>query len=108
MQFNFVFVAVALLASASPAVSSTVKWFKGADCTGRLIETSLNAQDSKCVSLGRKSARSIHYADVEQHIHFFISGGLHDNCTNGASLTRQGTGCANAPDGHNWESISVN
>ena len=34
MQFNIVFIATALLASASLAMSATITGFAGADCTG--------------------------------------------------------------------------
>ncbi|THU77658.1 hypothetical protein K435DRAFT_877571 [Dendrothele bispora CBS 962.96] len=109
MQLNFVFVATALLASASPAMSATLQWFSGADCTGSIIGTSNGASSNECIFLTNGgSAKSISYSGVPNDISFFISGGAHDKCTNGSSLTRSGSGCATAPAGVNWESVFLN
>ncbi|PPQ72395.1 hypothetical protein CVT24_002080 [Panaeolus cyanescens] len=107
MQFKlFTFFAAALV-SASPAMAATAQWFAGADCTGALVGTSNNAQTVSCIWLTNGgSVRSIRYSDTSS-IQFFISGGQHDRCANGSQLTRSGSGCATAPDGVNWESISV-
>ncbi|KAK7464995.1 hypothetical protein VKT23_006204 [Stygiomarasmius scandens] len=114
MQFNFVFVAVALLASASPAMSATLKWFAGAGCTGTVIATSNGASSNQCISVTElvgssvtAPVKSIQYSGVPKDISFYISGGQHDDCTNGSSLTRQGSGCATAPTGVNWESVHL-
>ncbi|THU76130.1 hypothetical protein K435DRAFT_879665 [Dendrothele bispora CBS 962.96] len=100
MQLNFVFVATALLASASPAMSATLQWFSGADCTDSIIGTSNGASSNERIFLTNGgSAKSISYSGVPKDISFFISGGAHDKCTNGSSLTRSGSGCATAPAG---------
>jgi len=39
--------------------------------------------------------KSIRYSGVAHLIEFYISGGGHDFCTNGASLVHGGSGCAN-------------
>ncbi|KAK7455828.1 hypothetical protein VKT23_010862 [Stygiomarasmius scandens] len=108
MQLNFIFVSTALLALASPAMSATLLWFSGADCTGSLIATSNGASSGQCIFLTNGgSAKSIRYSGVPNEISFFISGGGHDKCTNGSSLTRSGSGCATAPTGFNWESVRL-
>jgi hypothetical protein len=107
MQFKFAFITAALLVSASPAMSATLQWFDGADCTGSNIATSDNAQTVSCIWLTNGgSARSISYSGTNS-IQFYISGGGHDQCSNGSQLTLSGSGCATAPDGVNWESVSV-
>ena len=99
MQFNVVFITTALLASASLAMSATVTVFAGADCTGSQ-SGSTNVPTGFCGTLGSSSAKSIRYSGVPNQIQFYISGGGHDNCTNGSSLTRgAGSGCATAPAG---------
>jgi len=99
MQFNVVFITTALLASASLAMSATVTVFAGADCTGSQ-SGSTNVPTGFCGTLGSSSAKSIRYSGVPNQIQFYISGGGHDNCSNGSSLTRgAGSGCANAPAG---------
>ncbi|THU84375.1 hypothetical protein K435DRAFT_870323 [Dendrothele bispora CBS 962.96] len=110
MQLNrdFVFVATALLALASPAMSATIQFFAGADCTGSSIGT-ITAGSGECVFLTNGgSARSIRFSGVPNQISFFISGGAHDICTNGANLTLTGSGCSTAPAGVNWESVFLN
>ncbi|KAF5347661.1 hypothetical protein D9758_014851 [Tetrapyrgos nigripes] len=108
MQFNFAFVAVALLASASPAMSATLQWYAGAGCTGTVVATSNGASSGQCIWLTQGgSVKSIQYSGVPKDISFFISGGAHDQCTNGSSLTRSGSGCATAPTGVNWESVKL-
>ncbi|KAF9055550.1 hypothetical protein BJ165DRAFT_1427072 [Panaeolus papilionaceus] len=107
MQFKLATFITAALVSASPAMAATVQWFAGADCTGALIGTSNNAQNGACIWLTNGgSVRSIGYSGTSS-IQFFISGGQHDRCTNGSQLTRSGSGCATAPSGVNWESVSV-
>ncbi|KAJ8083634.1 hypothetical protein PM082_009509 [Marasmius tenuissimus] len=109
MQFKPAFVATALLACASPAMSATLQWFSGAGCTGSIIGTSNGATSGECIWLTNGgSARSISYSGVPNQISFFISGGGHDQCTNGASLTASGSGCQTAPSGVNWESVFLN
>ncbi|THU82869.1 hypothetical protein K435DRAFT_971799 [Dendrothele bispora CBS 962.96] len=102
MQLNFVFVATALLALASPAMSATLQWFSGADCTGSVIATSngVSSESGLCIFLPNGgSAKSISYSGVPNDIEFFISGGAHGRCLNGSNLTRSGSGCATAPAG---------
>ena len=99
MQFTIVFITTALLASASLAMSATVTVFAGADCTGSQ-SGSTNVPTGFCGTLGSSSAKSIRYSGVPNQIQFYISGGGHDNCSNGSSLTRgAGSGCATAPAG---------
>ncbi|KAF8883651.1 hypothetical protein CPB84DRAFT_1750632 [Gymnopilus junonius] len=107
MQFNVVFVATALLASASLAMSATITLFSGAGCSGS-SGGSFGVPSGECLSLGGGSTKSIRYSDVPSAIEFFISGGGHDSCTNGAGLVLGGgSGCGTAPDGVNWESVAV-
>ncbi|PPQ89765.1 hypothetical protein CVT25_008049 [Psilocybe cyanescens] len=107
MQFNVFVIASALLASASVAMSATITGFAGADCTGTQGQ-SFNIPSNECFSLGGGSTKSIRYSGVPSQIQFFISGGGHDSCTNGASLVLGGgSGCATAPAGVNWESVAV-
>ncbi|KAJ7604440.1 hypothetical protein DFH06DRAFT_1391125 [Mycena polygramma] len=107
MQFNVSFITSALLASASLALSATLTGFAGADCSGTQGE-SFNVNAGECGTLGGGSTKSISYSGVPNSISFFQSGGTNDACTNGAQLTLGGgSGCGTAPDGFNWESISV-
>ncbi|PPQ97488.1 hypothetical protein CVT26_002717 [Gymnopilus dilepis] len=107
MQFNVVFIATALLASASLALSATVTLFAGAGCTGAQ-EGSFNVPSGECLSLGSGSVKSMGYSGVPSEIEFFISGGGHDSCTNGAQLVLGGgSGCGTAPAGVNFESVAV-
>ncbi|KAJ7920215.1 hypothetical protein B0H13DRAFT_2319717 [Mycena leptocephala] len=93
MQFNVIFVATALLSSASLAMSATITAFAGAGCTGPMAKVSMCRLD---------------YSGVPGQIQFFISGGGHNSCTNGPSLVLGGgSGCATTPDGVNWESVAV-
>jgi hypothetical protein len=99
MHFNVVFIATAILASASLAMSATITGFAGADCTGTQGQ-SFNVPSGECFSLGGGSTKSIRYSGVPSEIEFYISGGAHDSCTNGASLVLGGgSGCATAPAG---------
>jgi hypothetical protein len=99
MQLNFVFIATALLASASLGMSQVVTGFDGADCTGTQGE-SFPLSAPVCFTLGGGSTKSISYSGVPNQIQFFVSGGQHDSCTNGAQLTLGGgSGCGTAPDG---------
>ena len=99
MQFNIIFIATALLASASLAMSATILGFAGADCTGTRGEI-FGVPSGGCFSLGAASTKSINYSGVPNEIQFYVSGGRHDFCTNGASLVRGGGfGCATAPAG---------
>ncbi|KAF9477081.1 hypothetical protein BDN70DRAFT_934501 [Pholiota conissans] len=107
MQFNITFITAALLASASMAMSATIVGFAGADCTGAQVFSS-GASSRECLTLGSASVKSISYSGVPSSIQFYVSGGGHDACTNGSSLTRgAGSGCATAPAGFNWESVGV-
>ncbi|KAF8221912.1 hypothetical protein L208DRAFT_1325374 [Tricholoma matsutake] len=101
MQFKFAFITTALLVSASLAMSATLQWFAGADCTGSVIFTSNNIKDESVACIfwaNGVSARSISYSGTDS-IQFFISDGSHDGCSNGSQLTRSGSGCATAPEG---------
>ena len=99
MQFNVAFVATALLVSAAPAMSVGITFFAGAGCTGSVIASG-NFGDNTCVTFGGNSGKSIGYSGVPSEIQFFVSGGGHDSCTNGAQLTLGGgSGCGTAPDG---------
>ncbi|KAJ7858409.1 hypothetical protein B0H14DRAFT_3447324 [Mycena olivaceomarginata] len=107
MQFNVVFITTAILASASLAMSATVTGFSGAGCTGTKGK-SFSVPAGECFTLGAGSTKSIKYSGVPKGIKLFISGGGHDACTNGATTSRGGgSGCATAPAGVNWESVSV-
>ncbi|KAJ7506857.1 hypothetical protein B0H11DRAFT_1973079 [Mycena galericulata] len=107
MQFNVVFIATALLASASLAMSATVTLFAGSECNGT-DGGSFSVSSEECLSLGSSSTKSISYSGIPSEIEFFISGGGHDSCTNGASLVLGGgSGCGTAPAGVNWESVAV-
>ena len=99
MQFNIVFIATALLASTSLAMSATITGFAGADCTGTKGQ-SFEVPSGECFTLGAGSTKSISYSGVPSRIEFYISGGGHDSCTHGASLVLGGgSGCATAPTG---------
>ncbi|KAJ7642355.1 hypothetical protein DFH06DRAFT_1334232 [Mycena polygramma] len=93
-----------------PLLGTTSRWAKSRDIEkspGTKGE-SFNVPAGECFTLGGGSTKSISYSGVPNSISFFISGGGHDACTNGAQLTRGGgSGCATAPAGVNWESISV-
>lgn len=99
MQFNVVFIATALIASASLAMSAVVTGFSGAGCTGGVGE-SFEVPTGFCFTLGGGSVKSFGYSGVPDEIQFFVSGGGHDTCTNGPSLILGGgSGCGTAPDG---------
>ena len=99
MQFNIVFISTALLAFASLAMSATITGFAGADFTGTQGE-SFGVPSGECFTLGGGSTKSISYSGVPSEIQFYISGGGHDSCTNGATLVLGGgSGCATAPAG---------
>ncbi|KAJ7155591.1 hypothetical protein C8R46DRAFT_1040959 [Mycena filopes] len=106
MQFT-IFVVAALLA-ASPALAGDFTFFTGAGCTGSIFASANDVPTGDCVFLTNGgSAKSIGYSNVPNQINFFESGGAHDGCSNGATLTMGGpNGCATAPDGFNWESLS--
>ncbi|KAF9456288.1 hypothetical protein BDZ94DRAFT_1276065 [Collybia nuda] len=109
MQFNVALLAAALVVSASPALSATVVFFSGADCTGQNIGQRTDLGPNVCLTLGSRSARSIRYSGIPNNIRFYESGGGHDSCTNGATTTLGGgSGCSTAPAGFNWESVSYN
>ncbi|KAJ6557533.1 hypothetical protein B0H19DRAFT_1070186 [Mycena capillaripes] len=101
MQFNVVFIATALVVSASPAMSATLDWFSGASCGGSVIAVSNGATSGECIFLANGgSAKSISYSGVTGQIQFFESGGAHDVCSNGAtSVLGGGSGCSTAPAG---------
>ncbi|KAH9478954.1 hypothetical protein JR316_0009417 [Psilocybe cubensis] len=99
--------AFSILASASVAMSATVTGFAGADCTGAIVATG-SGGSGVCLTLGASSVKSISYSGVPHSIQFFVSGGGHDNCTNGSQLTLgAGSGCGTAPAGFNWESVAI-
>ncbi|KAJ6483411.1 hypothetical protein C8R45DRAFT_932025 [Mycena sanguinolenta] len=103
MQFNVVFIATALVASASLARSATVTGFAGADCKGTKGK-SFTVSAGKCFTLGGGSTKSLKYSGVPHGIKFFISGGGHDSCTNGATSSRgSGSGCETALAGEGAE-----
>ena len=99
MQFNVIFIASAVLASASQVMSATIIGFDGANCDGNQVFDN-GASPAECLTLGGGSVKSIRYSGVPSQINFFVSGGGHDSCTNGSQLTDGGgSGCATAPDG---------
>ncbi|PPQ73854.1 hypothetical protein CVT24_012244 [Panaeolus cyanescens] len=91
---------VAAVLSATPVMAATAQWFAGADCTGTLLATSNNAQGAGCIFLtGGVTAKSIRFTNANL-IRFFISGGQHDNCSNGPHVVLStGSGCETAPPG---------
>ncbi|KAF7311169.1 hypothetical protein MKEN_01018100 [Mycena kentingensis (nom. inval.)] len=92
----------------APVRGATVQWFDGADCTGRLIGTSSNAETVACIFLTESgSVRSVKYADVQKDIKLFQSGGDSDQCAGTPQETKSGDGCSNAPEGFNWQSVAV-
>ncbi|KAF8196203.1 hypothetical protein K438DRAFT_1760381 [Mycena galopus ATCC 62051] len=100
--------ATALIASAA---TPTFQYFSGAGCTGSSIGTSLGSTPGRCISVSNGgTAKSIAFIDVPNKISFFLSGGGHDYCTNGASLVLSGDGgalgCGTAPSGFNFQSFS--
>lgn len=104
MKFNAVFIAAALVISASPALSSvTFEFFDGADCTGNNRLEFTNAPQGECISIAHgDSEKSISYSGVPSgHIvQFFNSGGPNDGCKGSPSLTLgSGSGCGTAPAG---------
>jgi hypothetical protein len=102
MQFNAAFLATALLAYASSAMSAEITFFEGADCTGSIIGgTGISVNPGSCAFLtDNGSGKSIGYSGVPNSIAFFLSGGQHDKCTNGPFTTNGGgSGCGTAPDG---------
>ena len=100
MQFNVAFVVTALLLSASPAMSATFTFWEGAGCGGSSLG-SISGGSNECYFLTNGgSSKSIQYSGVPNEVSFFLSGGGHDICTNGADLTLGGgSGCGTAPDG---------
>jgi hypothetical protein len=101
MQLNVVFIATALFASASLTMSATITGFDGAGCSGTQGVPS-TVLPGVCFSLGDNSKKSIGYSDVPNNIEFFLSGGDHNLCTNGAFSTLlggSGPGCLTAPAG---------
>jgi len=98
MQFNVVFIVTALLASASLVMSARINFFAGADCNAQVGGADVGS--GTCLTLGSGSVRSVGYSGVPNRIDFYISGGGHDSCTNGATASRGGgSGCLTAPDG---------
>jgi len=98
MKFNVVFITTALLASGSLVMSARIDFFAGANCTSQV--GGKNAVSGTCLTLGSGSVRSVGYSDVPNRIDFYISGGGHDSCTNGANTSLGGgSGCLNAPAG---------
>ncbi|KAF7368029.1 Membrane metallo-endopeptidase-like 1 [Mycena sanguinolenta] len=110
MQFNVAFIASALLVAAAPVLGADFVWFAGADCTGSVIATSPGVVPNECVWLTNGgSAKSISYSGVTDHAYFYESGGQHDICSNGPTITTGGgSGCATGPTGFNLESFSFN
>ncbi|KAJ6457812.1 hypothetical protein C8R47DRAFT_1227229 [Mycena vitilis] len=111
MQFNVAFLASALLASVSLALSATVTGFAGADCSGTKGE-SFNVPAGGMLHLGRRLGQ-VHpsYSGIPNSISFFISGGKHDTCTSTQVIVRVKVGLTlfNFLVVHrsNWESTSV-
>ena len=102
MQLNAALLATVLLACASSVMSAEITFFEGADCTGSIIGgTGISVGTNVCAFLTNGgSGKSIGYSGVPNQIQFFLSGGGHDKCTNGAELTLgSGSGCGTAPDG---------
>jgi hypothetical protein len=96
---EFVFIATALLASASLAMSAQITGFARANCTGSVVFSS-RASSKECLNLGGASVKSIGYSGVPSQIQFFESGRQHDSCTNGPqSVLGGGSGCSNVPVG---------
>ncbi|KAF7368036.1 Membrane metallo-endopeptidase-like 1 [Mycena sanguinolenta] len=110
MQLTVAFIASALLAAAAPVLGADFVWFAGAGCTGSVIATSPGVTTNECVWLTNGgSAKSISYSGVPNHAFFYESGGQHDVCSNGATITTgAGSGCATGPTGFNLESFSFN
>nr|GAT48798.1 predicted protein [Mycena chlorophos] len=86
----------------------SLTFFFGANCSGPIVATSSGSAPGDCLYLADSgSAKSVQYAGVPNEIHFFESGGPHDQC-NGlpSSVVRApaGDGCSNAVAGYNWES----
>ncbi|KAJ6467361.1 hypothetical protein C8R45DRAFT_938707 [Mycena sanguinolenta] len=108
MQFNVAFIASALLVAVAPVLGANFVWFAGAGCTGSIIATSPGVSANECVWLTNGgSAKSISYSGVPNHANFFESGGAHDVCSNGATITTgAGSGCATGPSGFNLESFN--
>jgi len=99
MQFKLVFITTALLASASLAMSATITYFPGENCTGNKIGT-LEVASGVCLTSGSGFVKSIRYSGVVKQLEFYISGGAHNTCSNGPSLVvASGSGCVNAPPG---------
>ena len=100
MHFNIAFVTTALLVFVSPAMSATFTFFDGAGCTGGNQGT-ISGGSADCYYLTNGgSSKSISYSGVPNEVSFYLSGGGHDICTNGAYLTLGGgSGCGTAPDG---------
>jgi len=98
MQFNIVFITTAVLTSASLVMSARINFFAGADCTSQVGGNDVGP--GTCLTLGSGSVRSVGYSGVPNRIDFYISGGGHDSCTNGATASRGGgSGCVTAPAG---------
>ncbi|KAF9471578.1 hypothetical protein BDN70DRAFT_901239 [Pholiota conissans] len=107
MKFNAVFIISALLTATSQAMAFSMTGFVGADCTGSTTNT-FTGSSAECVTAGSGSIKSFSFSGVPNQIQFFVSGGQHDNCSNGPQLTLGGgSGCATAPAGFNWESVFV-
>lgn len=99
MQFKSTVICAAVLACTSAVNAASVTLFAGASCTGS-TEGTFSVPSGECLSFGSGSVKSISYSGVPKSIAFYVSGGGHDSCTNGSSLTRgAGSGCATAPAG---------
>ncbi|KAJ7624423.1 hypothetical protein FB45DRAFT_869354 [Roridomyces roridus] len=105
MQFNIALIASAILMAASPVLGADFVWHSGAGCAGTVVARSPGVTPGECVFLTNGgSAKSISYSGVTTHAKFFESGGAHDRCTNGATITTgAGSGCANGPAGPSVE-----
>ncbi|KAJ7618695.1 hypothetical protein FB45DRAFT_872093 [Roridomyces roridus] len=101
MQLNVALVTGAILIAASPVLGANFVWFSGASCSGSVVSSQTNIPSNECVGLANGgSAKSISYSGVPNVVEFFESGGAHDFCSNGATLTfGGGSGCATAPAG---------
>ncbi|PPQ97494.1 hypothetical protein CVT26_002724 [Gymnopilus dilepis] len=100
MQFNVVFVATALFASAPLAMAATITGFSGPGCTGTQGQ-SLDVPSGECFRLpvGSSPVVSIQYSGVPNEIAFFVPGGR-EACLDSPSLILgAGSGCGTAPAG---------
>jgi hypothetical protein len=102
MQLNVVFIATALLASASLGMSQiVVALFGDFDCnTDDPINMIESFSGPTCFDFEQEGTVSVAYNNVVNEIQLFVDDGGHVSCSNGAAATYySGSGCANAPSG---------